>query len=115
MNKAEQKEFERLKTMLALKYWPEVLPDVAPPTTDISSLNKLTTGYVFNAYSKTVSVACSSSVSHAIGRTDKTTSQKPISMYSTKKMAYQAMLHEMSERFAYEMRRVEINMENECK
>jgi len=115
MNKTEQKEFEKLKTMLALKHWPEVLPDVAPPTTSIDSFNKLTIGYVFNTYSKTVCVACSSSVGHAIGITDKTTSQQPIYMYSTKKLALRAMLHELSMRFAHEMRQVEKMLEVEDK
>ena len=111
MNKTEQKEFERLKMLLALKHWPKVLPDVAPPTKTVDNFNKLTTGYAFNSYAKAVSIACSSCTSHAIGQTDKTTSQQPKALYSTKKLAYQAMLHEMSLRFAAEMRQVEINME----
>jgi len=115
MNKTEQREFERLKTMLALKHWPEVLPDVAPPTSCVDSFGKLTTGYIFNTHSKTVCVACSSSISHAIGSTDKTTSQQPIWLYSTKKLALQAMLHELSMRFANEMRQVEKMLEAEEK
>lgn len=115
MNKTEQREFEKLKTMLALKIWPEVLPDVQPPIANIDNFGKLTTGYVFNSYSKNVCVACSSSTSHAIGQTDKTTSQQPISMYSTKKLAIKAMLHELSMRFAHEMRQVEKMLEVEDK
>ena len=105
MNKTEQREFERLKTMLALKHWPEVLPDVAPPTPCVDSFGKLTTGYIFNTHSKTVCVACSSSIGHAIGSTDKTTSQ----------LALQAMLHELSMLFANEMRQVEKMLEAEEK
>jgi hypothetical protein len=113
MNKAEQKEFERLKMLLALRHYPEVLPDVAPPESRIGSFGELTTGYMFNAYSKTVSCACSSSTSHAIGLTNRTTSQRPIFMYSTKKLALKAMLYEMSQNFASALRDVEKKIEAE--
>ncbi len=114
MNKTEQKEFERLKTLLALKHWPEVLPDVVPPSIS-EPFATLTTGYMYNSYSKTVNPACSSSIGHSIGRTDKTTTQKPIKMYSTKKLALRAMLHELSMCFAHEMRQLEKMLEVEDK
>jgi len=64
-------------------------PDVLPPSCSDSS-GQMSTGYTFNAYTNRVDVACSSSIGHAIGRTDKTDSQRPLSLYSTRLLALKA-------------------------
>jgi hypothetical protein len=107
MNKKEQAEMERLKTLLALRHYPAVKPDLMPP----ESYDQIINGWVFNSYSGTVMKACTSSVSHSIGNWDKTISQQPRRLYSTPKMAYKAMLHEMSMEYARKLRLVEIEME----
>ena len=108
MNKAEQAEMERLKTLLALRHYPVVEPDVMPP----ENYSDIKNGYWFNSYSGTVSKACTSGIGHSIGNWDKTTSQQTRMLYSTEKLAYQAMLHEMSMEYARKLRLVEIKMES---
>ena len=103
MNKKELAEMEALKTKLALRLYPEVKPDIPKPTNGTGVVN----GYTFNAYSKRVEKACSTSIYHGNGCWDKTTSQNSIEMFSSEKLAYQAMLYELSLRFAGELRAVE--------
>lgn len=108
MNKKELAEMEHLKTLLALRHYPKIEPDIDIP----NDWNVINNGYWFNSYSGTVSKACTNSVHHSIGNWDKTTSQQPKRLYSTEKLAYQAMLHDMSMEFARKLRLVEIKMEN---
>ena len=108
MNKKEQAKMEHLKTLLALRHYPAVMPDIMPP----SAFGEIRNGYTYNSYSGTICKACTSSISHNIGEWDKTTSQKPIKLYSTEKLAYEAMLHDMAMMFARKLRLVEIAMEN---
>jgi len=108
MNKKELAEMEALKTKLAFRLYPEVLPDIKPPHDDYK---KIVNGYIFNTYSKRVEKACTSKMYHSNGQWDKETSQNSMELYSTEKLAYQAMLHELSNRFAYELREVEKRME----
>ena len=105
MTKAEQKQFEELKIRLALRYHEPVEKDVQIPKEGIVN------GWGFNSYTKSVSKTCSSPFGHSFGQWDKTTSQQPIKQFSSKNLAYMAMLHEISMRFAREMREIEIKME----
>lgn len=109
MTKKELAEMEALKTRLALRFWPEVLPDIQPPKEYSTILN----GYSFNAYSKRVKKACTSSRYHSLDEWDKTDRRDSISLYSTAKLAYMAMLHEVAEDFARELRAIEKRMEAE--
>jgi len=108
MNKTEQAEMERLRVLLVLRHYPAVKTDVEIPDWNDGIRN----GYWFNSYSGTISKACTSSIHHSIGNWDKTTSQQPKKLYSTEKLAYQAMQHDMSMEFARKLRLVEIKMEN---
>lgn len=108
MNKKEQAEMEHLKTLLALRHYTKIEPDMNPP----SKYNEIVNGYVFNSYSGRVIKACTSGIGHSIGEWDKTSSQRAIKLYSTEKLAYQAMMHDMSMEFARKLRLVEIKMEN---
>lgn len=112
MNKREAKEMEDLKRELrmakALSWTVSVRPDVAPP-----DCFGITTGYLFNSYSVTVSVACSSSTGHAHGKNDKTTTQGSRWLYSTKLLALQAMRNELEVGFAKKLAEVDLEIEKE--
>lgn len=105
MNKKELAEVEALKTRLALRFYPEIEPDVDIPEHGIVN------GWQYNEYGKRVEKSCSSPVSHSYGSWDKTTSQSPMRLYSTEKLAYQALLCRMAQRYASELREVEKQME----
>lgn len=98
LTKREHEAFARLEYELAiaraLRFTEPVEPDVMPPEGRYGDKG-LSKGWTFNAYSQTVDVGCSSSVSHAIGRTDKTTSQRAIRLYSSKLLALKALRHEV--------------------
>ena len=108
MNKKEQAYVEELETRLALRFTGEraIVPDVPPPSCEERG-GQLTKGFLFNSYSRRVSVACSSSISHSIGRDDRADSQRPKSLYGTRKLALQAMRREMELDFARELRAVD--------
>lgn len=108
MTKAEQKQVEELKIRLALRYHDPVEKDVEIPKEGIVN------GWGFNSYTKAVSKTCSSVIHHSFGQWDKTTSQQAIKQFSSKRLAYKAMLHELSMRFAREMREIEIKMETDA-
>ena len=111
MTKKEQEEVRVLKNKLsvlaALRWTDEVLPDVSIP----NSFDSLSVGWL-PAYDR-VEPACSSSVFHALGRTDKTTSQQPKKLYSTKLLALKALRHEMELRCAEELARVDTKIAKE--
>jgi hypothetical protein len=111
MNKKELAMVEELKTRLALRFTGDgpIEPDVPIPF----NFSELSTGYLFNSYSKIVSPACSSSGFHARGRTDKTDSQRPVRLYSTRKLALQAMRLEVELRCARELREIDAKIEAE--
>ena len=101
MTKKELAAFEelqlKLRMVIALRMTDQVTqPDVAPPTEPF----ELTTGWVFNSHARRVNVACSSGTGHSFGRNDKTDSQQPAWLYSSKKLALQAMRHELELEFA---------------
>lgn len=95
MNKKEQAEFDKLKFDLAsaraLSWTSKVLPDLMPPI----GFGGLTKGWMYRVHSMSVVPACSSSTGHDIGRNDKTSSQSPRALYSTKLLALKALRYEM--------------------
>lgn len=111
MNKKEQAEFAALKEEVciarALRFTDPVSPDVAPP-----KFGRLSTGFLF-AGTRGVEVACSSSTGHAYGRDDKTTTQNPRWLYSTKLLALRAMRHEREIICARELARIDKEIEEE--
>lgn len=80
----------------------DVRPDVPVP-----DRNELTTGWTFNAYARRVDVACSSSAFHAVGRTDKTTTQQPLALYSTRERALRALRVALEREFAEALAKVD--------
>ena len=76
----------------------EFMPDVPIPKG-----SELSTGWMFNAYTRRVEVACSSCVFHAVGRNDKTNTQRPMRLYSTKKKALLALHNVLTKHFNEEL------------
>lgn len=104
MTKKETAEVESLRrelSILAALRWTEpVAPDVPIPHGQ-----GLSTGWL-TGYDR-VDVACSSNVFHAYGRNDKTTSQQPCSLFSTKLLALKALRYEMERRFATDLANID--------
>lgn len=103
MTKKEMAEMEALKTRLALRFYPEVEPDIEIPGFGEGIKN----GWLPNVYSRRVEKACTSSVYHNFGGWDKTTTQCPRRLYSTEKKAYEALLCGMAKDYAVNLRLVE--------
>lgn len=100
---------EEARTRAAL-HWTEPAPppDVMPPT----GVFALSTGYTFNVHAQRVDVACSSSISHSVGRTDRTTTQEPKRLYSTRLLALQALRNAMEWRFAEQLAKIDKQIED---
>ena len=96
MNKKEQAEMQALREQLhlsnALRFTETPAgPDVPPP--DFAGLSK---GFLYHAHGEgRVAPACSSAVSHNFGSNEKTSTQNPRHLYSTKLLALRALRHEM--------------------
>jgi len=109
MNKKEQKLVEDLKIVAALRWTDGAEKDIPKPRSE----DGLVSGYVFNSYSYRVEESCSNSVCHGRGRSDKTTSQNPIEMFSSRLLALKAMRHEVELRLAIELRKIDLLIEKE--
>jgi hypothetical protein len=110
MTKKERAAFDKALAdamrLGALRWTTDVRPDVPVPKG-----NEMTTGWL-PVYSR-VDVACSNTVNHAVGRTDKTTTQQPRQLYSTKLLALRALRHEMEHRFAEQLANVDKQIADE--
>ena len=104
MTKKETAEVESLRRELsivaALRWTEQVLPDIPVPVR-----NRLTKGWLAG-YDR-VDIACSSCVFHAYGRNDKTTTQQPVALFSTKLLALKALRYEMERRFAEQLANID--------
>ena len=90
--------------------WTEpVLPDVPPPTWE-SPQPRLTKGFLYNAYTMSVDKGCSSMTGHARGQDHQTTTQNPMSLYSTRELAYKAMRHELELQFAEKLHTIDLHL-----
>lgn len=104
MTKAERNRLveleEELRRAKAWRRTEPVEPDVPIPGYDGPRLSK---GWLYNAhlgsYGSTAIVerACSSTVSHAFGQDDKTTTQQPRRLYSTKLLALKAARYDLEQ------------------
>lgn len=97
----------RIRTALR---WTEPAPgpDVPPPDGF-----GLSTGYLFNTYTNRVDVACSGPVSHAFGRTDRTTTQGARRLYSTRLLALQALRNAVERECAERLAAIDQQIEQE--
>jgi len=108
MTKKELAEVEALKTRLALRFFPKVEPDILPPT----DWNEIRNGWRFNTHSKSVEKACTGANAHNDWGWDATRSQGATPLYSSRALAYKAMLYELSSQAASDLRSVERIMES---
>lgn len=107
----KDKKIEELQILLALRPTADVERDLLPPSPVLIGEPKLVKGYMFNQYSARVEKACSSSIYHAIGQWDKTTSQNPIKLFSTELKAYKALRHALEWEAAQKLRKVDLIIE----
>jgi hypothetical protein len=110
MTKKELAEVERLKTLLALRFTPDISPDIPKPESGQGE-SKIVNGWSFNAYSRRVYKSCSSVVYHGTDKWDKTESQHPIEQYSTPLLAYKAMRREVEKECARNLRDIDRKIE----
>lgn len=117
MNKKEKELLEAALTAAALRVTADVETDVPPPSCGESGM-RLSTGWMYigerSDYAK-VEPACSSAVYHGIGHTDKTTTQRPIHLYSTKLLALKALRREVEKDCAKRLRKVDRMIEEESR
>jgi hypothetical protein len=115
MTKVEKARMEALLTEAALRRTSPVEPDVIPPHPQALS-RELSTGFAIVGElsdSARVEVACSSSVSHAVGYTDRTTTQNPKALYSTRLRALRALRYKVEARCAALLRKIDRWIEEE--
>src|ERR1035437_5931809 len=116
MNKKETAAMDDLRKQLAIakamRFTEPVLPDVPIP----SGHDTLTKGFLFaggfNSYAR-VEPSCSSSAHHNFGRTEKTTTQNPRTLYSTKLLALRAMRYAVEKECAQTLAGIDQQIENE--
>jgi hypothetical protein len=114
MTKKEQAEMERLLTLSALRMTSPVGKDLPPPILD-GPRDTLTKGWDYNVHTVRVEPCCSSSLYHNWGSWEKTTTQQPRALYSTKMKALMALRHALELRCAAELRKVDRMIEEEEK
>jgi hypothetical protein len=117
MNKKELAAIESLREQLrierALRFTPDVEPDVPIPD---GYGDKLSKGFTFNAWQGVrVEPACSSSNFHAAGRTDQTTTQQGKRLFSTRLLALRAGRRELELTLARMLADVDAAIEHERK
>jgi len=113
MNKKEKALVEDLKTYAALRHTADVKPDVPIPESLSQELSKgyLPVGHLSDM--ARVEPACSSSVHHGIGRQDKTSSQRPVELYSTRMLALRKLRYDAEQECARRLRRIDRMIEDE--
>ena len=102
----------KARLLAALRWTAPVAPDVAPPSND-KPFGVLTKGFLHNSYSLLVRPACSSSVYHSIGSTDKTDAQGSRHLYSTRLLALMAMRAEVETDCAERLLKIDDMIEEE--
>jgi hypothetical protein len=84
-------------------------PDVPAPTD-----RSITIGWMFNVYAQRVDVACSGAVSHALVRTDRTTTQGSRALFSTRNLALRALRAALERKFAEDLARIDVLLDHEA-
>ena len=112
MTKKELARMEELLTAAALRSTSEVLPDVPMP----SYGEPLAVGFWpvdTRGYDPRIEPACSSSVYHAVGRSDATDSQGPKRLFSSKLLALKALRFLVERQCATSLRRIDKMIQSE--
>lgn len=73
----------------------------------------LAKGWLFNSYNASVSKACSSAVHHCPHDDEKTTSQMPRRLFSTKLRALRALRYEVEKESAEKLAKIDLMIEEE--
>lgn len=104
---AEQARQEQESRIRAVLHWTDAAegPDVPPPPSQSST--DLAIGYMFNTYYLSVEEACTSPYAHAVGRTDKATSQRPMALYSTRLRALLALRNAVERECANQLAKID--------
>jgi hypothetical protein len=84
---------------------PRIKPNVHPPDTFQTIVNgwRAYRPHGYNRINPIVEKACTSSIYHSIGQWDKTTSQNPISIYSSPSLALRSLLPEIVQAYRDEI------------
>lgn len=105
MTKKERAEFEaallEARICGALRWTAPVPRDVEIPVTGIVN------GWLFNEHSREVAKSCSSCTAHSFGYWDKTTTQRPTRLYSTRLLALRGLRHALERQYAEELAKVD--------
>jgi hypothetical protein len=112
MTKKEQAEMERLLTLSALRMTSPVERDLPPPAIE-GPRDALTKGWDYNVHTIRVEPCCSSSMYHNFGSWEKTTTQQPRALYSTRMQALLALRHALEMKCAAELRKVDRMIDDE--
>lgn len=114
MNKKEQAEFDAAKKAVivarALNWSEPVERDIPVPQNGESK------GFTFNIYSAEVMFALSSSANHATSRDGfpkKTSSQRPMNLFSTKLLALKALRHAVEKECAEKLASIDMQIQAE--
>ena len=120
MTKKEAAEVEKMKQELrlrgALRATSNVEPDVPIPSGSYSDRQGLSKGFMFvseSGYWPRVEPSCSSSVYHSIGRDDRTTTQEPMRLYSTRLLALRALRYAIEQDCCARLTKVDKMIEEE--
>lgn len=99
-------------TQAALRATSSQEPDIPIPAC-FSDLAKGWLPIAGSTDSARVEPACSSSINHANGRTDRTTTQGPRRLYSTRLLALSQLRYEAEQSAAHRLRRIDRMIEQE--
>jgi hypothetical protein len=115
MTKKEKEFIDKFITELmiqaAFRWTDAVTYDIQPPTLDDS--DRLRKGFLFNAHYLIVDKACTSSIFHSSRGDEKTTTQNPHPLYSTRLLALKAMRHEVEKACAMKLLKIDVQIEAE--
>lgn len=113
MTKKERAAFDaaihKANLLCALRWTEPVQPDVPIPGFD----DGMSKGFLFNTPSRRVVPAYSTRSYHSFGRNDRTDTQNPCALYSTRLLALKAMRHEAENKFAAELLSIDKMIEAE--
>ena len=113
MTKKEQQQFQELKEEFdlyrALRWTEAVETDVPVPERSYGNTEGLAKGFLFNDSlgNPRVEKACSSSMNHAFGQDDRTTTQRPRRLYSTRLLALKALRYALEKKCAETLLRID--------
>ena len=119
MTKKEQQQFQELKEEFdlyrALRWTASIETDVSVPESSYGNTEGLAKGFLFNDYlgGPRVERACSSSVGHAFGQDDRTTTQNPRRLYSTRLLALKALRYALEKKCAEKLLEIDRQIQKE--